>query len=450
MASWSKLAPGLLLPAMLLGGRALADPFIGDAGAAYSTSDGAVINPANAAFVDRTQIFFEPSLFSQSELDVRYPGFPPTDTTNNGVSAASMSDAPSFIWKPTPRLGLGGYALPPGIGANISKNGIPVILLGQQSYVDLKAAGTLEGAGQVIAGYRVSDRFGVGLNLTFQSIKLNATLTPQGSSDPLATIAGTQTQTTLTLGVRLDPLPGRLALGAAVILVSQSNQNLSVSSPLLGGVGSGSSGSSGSSGTNGSGRGSGGGLGGASSGSTLPLAGATVGMQVALGSKIRVLADGVYTHVDKTQTGFSLVQLKEETKDVHDTLAVRTGAILRLLDNGNVLVGYRYEPASLGEGSTGPNGQIGFGTQDLVMVETGMQDLTPYQQFGVGLQLGFSPKVIHPPKGSNEPVHGYYEWTIETGVVYKQASLGIDQNGELPGAYLYTQTSIPVGILYKF
>jgi len=81
---------------------------------------------------------------------------------------------------------------------------------------------------------------------------------------------------------------------------------------------------------------------------------------------------------------------------------------------------------------------------DLIMVYTGFVPLTPYWQVGGGVRIGFM------PAASGHGERHYYKMLLEVGLVYRQASLGIDADGEQPGAYLDKETSLPVGIVYKF
>ena len=53
----------------VLTGRAFADPILGDAGAAWSTADATQVNPANGAFLDRTQGTGSLELLRNESLD---------------------------------------------------------------------------------------------------------------------------------------------------------------------------------------------------------------------------------------------------------------------------------------------------------------------------------------------------------------------------------------------
>ncbi len=429
------LACHALLATLSLGANtiAFADPLVGDVGAAYSTAEGAGTNPANAAFLDRTQAMFVPELMKQESLSVRYPGFEPTTVSENGPGSILSGGKPSFIYKPNARFGIGGYLIPPlGIKVDIHKQKIPVIVLGQQSYVDLDAVGSPDVIGQVILGFKFTDRFGLGLNLGVQAISFEATLTPSEGGNALATVKGSTSDINSTLGARYDVSPGRLSLGIAFGLVSMKKQSMQIDSPLLSGGDSAAKEDDGD------------------TQSVVPLNQIIFGFQASLGARLRILSDFYYTRVDKNSETFSLVALKKKKRDVHDTLAVRAGIIAGLTDSANALLGFRYEPASLGAGTQGDDGLGGFGTIEVVQIFTGLTPMVPFWQISAGLQSGFSPKMLPKAKRDKDEPRGYYQWIVGTGIVYRRASLGIDENGELPGAYLYKKTSIPVSITYKF
>ncbi len=414
--------------------HAVADPLVGDVGAAYSTAEAAGTNPANAAFLDRTQASFAPELFKSESLSVRYPGFEPTTLNENGLGGILNGGRPGFIYKPSPRFGIGGYFVPPiGIELQIHKQKIPVLILGQQSYIDLDAVGKLDGAGQVIVGYKFTDRLGLGLDLSMQAITFDATLTPSDGGDPLATIKGSQSDINAVIGVRFDVIPAKFSVGVAFGLVNLHKQTTDIQSPLIGGADPGAAAKSD----------------GANAQLTTPLNNVIFGFQAGLGTRLHLLADFDYTRVNTEATGFSLVDLKTKRKDLHDTLAVRAGAILGWMDGGNLLVGFRYEPSSIGPGAKGADGSIGFGTMEVVQIFTGFASMAPYWQVATGIQRGFSPKSLPKTKKDDGP-RGYYQWTVAVGIGYRRSSLGIDENGELPGAYLYTKTFIPASVTYKF
>jgi hypothetical protein len=220
-------------------------------------------------------------------------------------------------------------------------------------------------------------------------------------------------------------VPGRLAVGAAFGLDNMHSDRLAIESPLLDAAPTAGEAAPEDDGSETS--------------LVNPLNSILVGAQLVAG-RMRLLGDVQYTRANKDQEAFSIVEFKKKRKDVYDTLAVRTGAIFAMTDTGDALVGFRYEPASLGPGSRSGgdgDGAIGFGTQDVVMMFAGFETLTPYWQLGLGARLSF---------GRHKT---YNAWSVASGLVYRRASLGIDENGEQPGAYLLEKTFVPVTVTYK-
>lgn len=417
---------------MATAGKSWADPLTGDVAATHDTAAAASENPANAAFLDRSQISVAPELFRSESLQIRYPNFETVSQNESGLGSLLSLGKPGFIYKPSSRLGVGGYFIPPvGLSTDIHKKKIPVVILNNLDYVDLDAVGTLNGAAALTAGYRFGDSFGLGVNVVYQSISYEAELTPSSNpgGDPLATVSGSMTNTDVGLGVRYDPTPGRLAFGVAMGVASISSQTVSIESSLLdtaGGEGGESAGSDGS-----------------DTQSVLPLSAILAGVKYST-PKFRLLVDVKYTRVDKTQRSFSTVELKEKPKDLYDTLAVRAGMIMQLGAGNKAMAGFRYEPASLGPGSKSSEteeGAIGFGTQELVMVFAGFETLVPYWQLGLGAEWALAKQKV---RGKD-----FAPWTVATGLVYRRASLGIDEDGEQPGAYLHQKTFVPLTITYK-
>jgi hypothetical protein len=441
-------AAGVALAAALAAARAHADPLLGDVGATLGTLDGVAANPANAAFLERTQVGIAPELYRQESLSIRYPGFESVTESDSGLSGPLQLGRPSFIWKPTPRLGLGGYLIPPiGLGLDVHKSRIPVVVLDTQNFVDLDARGELKGAAQFTLGYRFGDRVGFGANASYQKIAYRATLTPSDTNEALATIEAEQSDFDLGIGLRLDLTPGVAAIGVAFGLVNVHAERTTIDSPLIGSLGDGD-GDGGSDGANAS--------------VANPANSFLVGAMLAKPGVFRLFADARYHRVNKTQTGYSIVELKTKTKDLHDTLAASVGAALSVSPQTELLAGARYEPASLGAGSRGEDGTLGFGTTEVVQIFAGLSPLVPYWQIAGGAQFHFDYRQPRAPRAHKErrdgkgkadkaerdapPSEGYYAWTIGSGLVYRRASLGIDENGEQPGAYLQTRIAIPLTV----
>ncbi len=416
-----------------------ADPLMGDVAAANASLSAVEANPASAAFLDRTQVSWSPELFKTETIYARYPGFESASLADNGMG--SLLSKPAFIYKPNSRLSIGGYAIPPlPIKINIKKENLPVMLLGTLNYVDIVAKGSLKGAGQALIGYRVSNSFGVGVNANFQSVGFNAELIPSDGGDSLADVTGSFTTITSNLGFRYE-LTSKIAVGFSFGLFSQKSTELKIDSPLMS-----QAGGAGPGGNSGSGGGT----------VTSPADNFLVGIEAALNAQTRFLLDLQYARANKSETTFSLVDLADKKRDVYDTLAVRAGMSLGVTPTNSALVGYRYEPSNLGPGSPGPDGTAGFGTIDLVTMFAGFDTLKPYSQYSLGLKMlaGWVSERSERPSSKKRAAEvkekGFHAYEISFGLVYRIASLGIDENGELPGAYLQKKTFIPLTVLRKF
>jgi hypothetical protein len=289
----------------------------------------------------------------------------------------------------------------------------------------------LNGVGHLVAGFRPFKQFGVGINFTTLDVAFKIDGKASGSGSELFAADGGMTQTVANLGMRLDIVPGRLALGGTIALVRKTTMKINTSSPLMGagGLPGGAAGS-----------------GGSSNNATDPFSSFLIGAMVAPIPKVRLLADLKYERANKNEQMFSLVDLTTKTRDAHDTLSFRGGAIFSINESTNGMLGYHREPAKYGQGGTGDGSLSGFGTIDLIMIMAGAgQELQPYEQYGVGAQFGLLPRVERHGKAAT----GYYALSLSTGLVYKKASLGIDENGEQPGAYYYKATTIPIGVTYR-
>jgi len=406
-------------------------------GSVMGTPEGAAANPANAGFVDRTQVQFAPHLFKTESYRIRYPGFESSEQGDSGIQAPLA--IPRFIAK-IGNLGVGGIVAPPGLALPVEIKRIPVIVLKTLNYFDINGEATVNMFANAVVGYRFGN-LGLGVSGDFASAGFKADLVPSSGGDPLVSINGSATIINVRSGVRWDVVPGRFALGVSVVVLKSSSLDLKFESPLLGDVAGGAGG-----------EGDPGGQAGKPSTTSNPLDQIQFGVQLALSQKVRLLADGLYTRADKSQTMFSLVDLTDKPRDVHDTFAVSGNVVLNVADGRNLSVWVAHDPARIGKGSQGADGLSGFGTLDVVMTKLpgGVgEPLLPRTSFGAGAQFGFMPKSDKPPGKKAKAVY-YYALTLATGIVYERASLGIDEDGELPGAYLQTSTSIPVDITYKF
>lgn len=405
----------------------VSNPLLGDAGAALSSGVTTEINPANAGFVDRTQLEMVGPFYKSSSLMVRYPGFASLTKAESGLSLPL--GVPSFILKITPRIGIGGFYVP-----SLSKSipfeakRLPLLVFGSMNFIDLAGEAQSRGIAHLVAGIRIVRQFGVGINLTTIDAAFKAGVKASDTGLNLVSVDGTLSSTSANLGMRLDVIPGRLVVGGSFAVYSKTSLKINVASPLADAAGLDIPPMA---------------VDNASAGD--PLGNFTAGVMVSPTARIRATADVKFDRA-RPEKSISFVDFKQKDKDVHDTLSLRAGAIIGVNDSTNGLIGYHKEPARVGAGGRGDGSKIGFGTMEVIMMMAGLGELVPYEQYSAGAQFGLMPKT----ERRGKEVTGYYALTVATGLILKKASLGIDEKGETPGAYYSKSTTIPIGITYRF
>lgn len=408
--------------------RALADELTGRTGAAEASTLGVLLNPANAAYVRRAGIMLYPSLVQRKELFIRYPGAPPINKTSIGPSIFEIPTVVPTSQNPSSRFGWTVTQIAPPIGPiNYKLSGLPVVLLDQVNFADIKAKVSLLGLLGGLVYFKPTPDLAFGLGGSYLGAKINADLTEGSSDGALAKIEMTMINISTIFGVRYNPTPS-ISLGLSSKIFTSNQQNLRFSAATV----EGSSGSA---------------------PSQRFLSSILGGIQWKISDVWTVASDVEYTQADATQESVSLVDFKTKPKDVYDTVAFRIGSETGDIRRGRVLLGFAYEPANVGPGSRGEDGKIGFGTIDVIMIYSGLEQLKPYTLGTASVQKVFSP-VKRPVKGQKkkkDPEYDYfYQWVVGIGVGYQQASLGIDAEGELPGAYLQKKLYLPVQVGYQF
>jgi hypothetical protein len=416
----------------VLTGRAFADPILGDAGAAWSTADATQVNPANGAFLDRTQGTGSLELLRNESLYIRYPGGDPVIERKSGLGGLASTVPPSGVLKLGPNFALGGYIIPPGITVDVDVNKLPVFILSQTQLIDIKVKGTADFLGGFTTSYRFGDMLSLGIGGNLRTISFVANLQPSGTGTNLATARGKISDMNGLFGARLDLVPGKFGVGLGVTVFQVHEESIDLetdpSLPLPTDAAP--------SGTN----------------QTVPMSQIVAGYYADLG-RLKILGDVRYTRAIQGVEVFSVAELKPKTKEVHDTVGVSGGGVLQFSERLNGLAGFRYEPATVGSGSRSTNdqeGTAGFGPIELAEVFVGLKSLTPYTQYAAGFQLMLLPKSL--PKsdrvGRGSPSR-YYTLTIHGGIGYREATLGIDENGEQPAAYYQKKIFIPGGLTIK-
>lgn len=401
--------------------QAQADYLAGDASAAALSPDGVRKNPANFAFISNGYFDMSPRLYEINSLFVRYPGFGTVPKETRGISPMSaMSFAPFSVDAAKSRLGFVLSEVLPPISVSLEVKRLPIIALDQLMFLNVKTKAQVRfGIGGAVA-YRATERLGFGLSGGYRSISLHSSLRDIEDGDEIAALRSDLKMMNATIGVRYVAIPGRLAIGLSTIALSV----MELKNSFEGGFAdlAGDAGSSG-----------------ATPGANTQF-GKTflAGIHYLATARLSLRSDIQYTAANPDERRFSIVDFEEQPLDSYDTLAFRLGAKFSLSDRGVMNMGYVYEPAAVGSGERGKGSTTGFGTIDYVPIFVGLDDLKPYHRVVWGIAQSFERK------------RGYDRWTVAGGLAYQIASLGIDADGELPGAYRQRKILFPVQVTYRY
>jgi len=449
---WSVFGPVLLLTFMIANVGHASD-LAGGTAAARPSAKTATTNPAHAAELPRTTFEAAPMLFRSETTRIRYVGSEPIEKSNAGLGSLT-SFAPAFIWKVNPRLGVGITEILPPISINTEVKDAPINLLGQVNKVNLAVEAISRGGLGGLVGYTVSDRFSIGLKAGFRAYGANIVVTPSEGGAALATIKLVESTFNMEAGFSWEVIEDKVDVGAVAGLFAMKSTKQSIDSPLLGAAGEGAGGP---------------GAGGASSSAGVPLSGILFGTALRFGENARVYLD-IDWRRNPPSKEFSLVEFREKDRDLYDTVAVRTGIALSVLPNGGALLGgFRYEPSPIGAGGRGADSKSGFGAREVIEMSTGLGELQPYWMIAGGARWNFGKSLrveSSDAKGSDkagregtrssgrkgERRRGptVTQYSLGGGVAWQKASLGIDENGELPGAFTQTRLSLPIEFSWRF
>ena len=412
--------------------EAKGDMLTGDTGAVRDSAMAININPANAGFVPRTQVEMGLIPLQSNEIQVHYPGM---DTIDQKSANYSLPEAmPAYVYKVNSRFGIsimGTPALPVSVPLQIKK--VPLVVLDTYDTVDISARGKLYGYANLVAGYRLSDNFGIGLRLDYLSVGADTSIKPTDGTSSLGGISFKMTSMGVTLGLRGSLMHDTIGIGVASRIYDLSTLDINSDGAFS------SPGNADSKST------------GANQG--VVMRSVIIGTRIRLARQVTFNVDGQYDRQPEPATGFSLVTLQDEKKDVYPTFALRGGCELRLKRTLGVLAGGAYQPAEIGPGTRGDNAKSGFGSAEMLQIYALGGDLKPYWQVGGGFKFNL------------KPIHGNYEkkrekaqehekwrgdeayaYTIALGIVFRRSSLGIDANGEQPGSYLQTRYLFPLTV----
>lgn len=442
--------------------NALAGPLTMGVSSALPDAQNAQQNPALAGAMDQTEVMAGPSISIQNNFLVRYPDSG-TIEKSLGIMGDLTSFIPAFIYKVNPRLGIGITEIAPPLKLNQKITGVPIVLLHSTQKIDINADVTLRGALGGVVGYRLSDYISLGAKFNYRSVMIDADVVPEGGGEALAKQHADQTTTTVTAGVLLEPIPNRLRVGLSTKIFGTNTSATSVESAFVAQQNS----------TDGTGK--------STTSATGTFSEFVAGGAFHLSPRRFIAADVDYKAADPTAKEFSMVDFKEKPVDGYARLNFRMAGEWAVSRTASMVGGFALENSGKGSGSRSSGddaGKAGFASTDVIQIYTGQASLTPAQSFMGGMKLYF----LNEPKKESEKkeieVKGKANlrhleksggdksndrsndksndrsratgWIVGFGIGYRNASLGIDDNGELPGAYQQTRIYIPIEITRRF
>lgn len=395
---------------------------MGRAGTAGPASlDAISLNPAHAGAITSSEVQARWG-FSSVDYSQRYPGFEAHSSKKQSLDP--KMPIPAFVYKFNRRLGFGGIFIPFPVKQSINVKELPIVILDQVNRVDLDGSGELKALVDMSLGYQVNPDFSLGMNLYYMSIEGDGALIPSGSSD-LGSLATFRVATdTLGFGLGFKATFDQVSVGLSTRAYEQVSQSSTFESSLSQAQEAEETGKSNFTK--------------ASVFNPLRLG---LGYEYAFGSG--VMADLVYRRATKGEKRFSVVDFKEKELDVYDTFSLYTGGYHLVNPRLTAQFGFFYEPSAIGPGTKGEDGKTGFGFMDLAL-NLGDPPLAPMWAVGTGAKYEFD----RLPAKRKKPAS--YRMCIESGLVYAEASVGVDEEGEQPGAYLVRRYMVPFRFSYRF
>ncbi|MEY4632426.1 MAG: hypothetical protein RIQ81_2546 [Pseudomonadota bacterium] len=426
--------------------------------AALPDAQSAQQNPALAGELPSTEISATPSISLQNQLLIRYQDSGTIERNLSGTSDL-LTFLPGFVYKVNPRLGIGISEVAPPINLQQEIKDIPIVILNSTQMIDVQADLAVRGALGGLVGYQISDSLSVGAKFNYRSIGIEADVVPSGGGNPLAHQSMDMTSTTLLAGVTLEPIPEKLRIGLATTIFSSVTSRTAVESAFVAQQ------------QNGGGNGE----------STTNTAGTfsqfIVGAAAMFGPRQFIAADLDYKAADPDAAEFSMVEFKEKPSDVYNRLDFRATGEFPISRTASLVGGFALENASKGPGSRSSGndpGKAGFGSADVITIYTGQSQLVPAQSFMGGVRMYFLNQQRSEPRKEREGNRDKDRerdrvrdrepdrekdrdrkgkatgWIVGVGLAYRTASLGVDENGELPGAYSQTKIYLPLEITRRF
>jgi hypothetical protein len=401
-------------------------------------------NPASGAFLERNSGSLYLTPLSSNDVKLRYVG---SETlVKKADSPFSFSDIQiGVVTKITKHIGLGVGEIIPPVSVQRKISGIPVVILNQVNFVDLDVVANVKYGFSFFGSYLVNNRLSLGIGAAGRQIDIKAS----GGTEGGKIFDGhfVMTNNSVTIGANYVVIPDRLRIGVASSIFASDSFTALIETPLSSGAG-----------------GAAGGAGPKSSAQTSNrfLADFLSGFEFSPNKFATIYSDFLWKRVDQSQREFSVVDLVEKKKDIQNTLSYFGGVKYKVKDEQYGLLSVSYEPSAIGPGSKGENGLSGFGMKETILLYSGFGDLVPAWSLMASIQFGDGLKVLTEEKSVSKQIKAkqderraskrkiWDQFTVTAGVRYRRASLGVDLDGELPGAYSQVKLQFPVSVQVSF
>lgn len=391
------------------------------------------INPANAGFLKRDQAELALIPFKQERTRIRYPDINAIDRKDSGYGLPHAFPAYIVKWG---NLGFSALAIPPlGLEIPIKKKDIPFVILDTKNSVDLDIKAKLDGYANLVAGFKIGRGSSIGIKFTYLAYRGNIAISSSKDKQKLTSLTNSVRQFMVLLGFRQTIIKNKLDIGIASKVLQSETIKLDMDTQIFDESSS------------------------EAYQATTPLASILAGIRYRSFPLILNL-DLDYQRDSGQQKGMSFVALKQKKKDAYSSLAFRMGTTIRIKRNLSLLSGFSYQPAKLGPGGKGEDDPSGFGSYEVLENFTFETSIKPYWQIGVGFEKGFI-KAKTKTKSKKRKKRSkkrrrrkikpktYYKLKVSTGIAYRRSSLGVDEDGEMPGSYLQTRLFIPLKIILQ-
>ncbi len=404
------------------------------------TFDGILANPALASEFATHYVSFgyAPQYKTQQ---IRYPGFPSNDT-----SGASLFSLPvgGGLYRVNSKFAVGMTIPIPGLSATVEFNELPLNILGQQANVDIIADGQIlkfEG----FAAFKLNPKMSLGLLAGYDSTKADVVIFDSGTKDEVAPVTVELTKIRLRVGANMR-LNNKISIGLGSTLYQ--NESTKFEASFLKGVQDEQA-----------------------EGTpeiTRTLFQTVAAIAVKINSKTNVIAEMEYNPAP-SENRLSLVDFTEQPIDGVMSVGGRVGAKYALTSELAFMGGGSYEPTNVGPGTTNvPEGDTtGYGFFDFNLAGITGQPAKPFWSVGGGIEFKFQRVASRKSRAANQPRSrraprtsrsrsaedigpARYKGGVKAGIVYQQTSVGIDDEGEQPAAYLQQIYHFPLTVYWNF